>query len=163
MARLLPLALALCGSAFCATPELEAPAYSYAHNAHSEQIVSAVTWPPEHATCYWASEPKTNTPVLDAFCPRADPAAHARPHDATGELDAFGEVLRAAYHELAHDAWVPWASQPSWHNLHGSGGPPRHLQAVDQCLLVMNATGDSFDECPTTNKATATTHPKAMP
>ena len=44
MARLLPLALALCGSAFCATSEPEAPAYSYAHNAHSEQIVSAVTW-----------------------------------------------------------------------------------------------------------------------
>ena len=43
MARLLPLALALCGSPYCATPEPEAPAYSYAHNAHSGQVVSAVT------------------------------------------------------------------------------------------------------------------------
>ena len=43
MARLLPLALALCGSPYCATPEPAAPAYSYAHNAHSGQVVSAVT------------------------------------------------------------------------------------------------------------------------
>ena len=91
MARLLPLALALCGSAFCATPELEAPAYSNAHNAHSEQLVSAVTWLPEHATCYWASKPKTSTCVLDAVCSRADSAARARSHDATGTPDAFGD------------------------------------------------------------------------
>ena len=38
MARLLPLALALCGSAFCATPEPEAPAYSHVRPLRSADV-----------------------------------------------------------------------------------------------------------------------------
>ena len=114
MARLAMLALASCGMLLRATPEPMAPACSYARITHSDDKTSAVTWLPERATCYWASKPKTSTCVLDTVCSRADSAARARSHDATGAPDVFGEAARAAYDELAHDAMVPWAPQPMW-------------------------------------------------
>ena len=102
----------------------------------------------------WAQKKKTCPSQSGAVRPRAGLAAHARPRDATGEPCALNEARRNGYDELAHDALVPWAHQPSWAHHQGSAKSPQHAQAVGRCLLDSNATGDSAYDETSTIKAT---------